>query len=260
MHETYLSTPSDRRSANQLHRIRTRSHRAIQHGSHLTSTLSGLSSDMQVSIEVEAEAKIYELVLQATHLHLFQDAYLDALPLWIVIRGLMSRLAAAYAQESGRKEAMVLGWMDEWVDPRIRYAAWKLGRRSGETEGVEGVLGDFEDEIEGLVDEFGVRRLMDGLSDKQGGQGGTPGERTVRWLGQDIEVRNPDVVGALGNVTKALARLDAFNRKKGEKKRKGGKMKAFDRVLGSLDDAAGLVGRIIEETRVGVFFFLFFFG
>ncbi|CED83919.1 Signal recognition particle, subunit Srp68 [Phaffia rhodozyma] len=256
LHQAWLQTPSDRRTSAQMHRVRMRSQRSLFHSGNLYALLIALPAEASVRLQTIAQAKINHLLLQAIHLHLFRESFMDALPLFIVTRQLLLALADVHAAESGRKEALALGWVDEQVDPRIRYGAWKLGRRSDSaSEGVEGIVADFEDEMDGLLEDQGVKAMLEDLKKlkasstriEQGPAFG--GERKISWLGEEIEVRNPDIVSSLSKVSKALARLDEFEGRKKAGKQRGGKMKAFDRALGSLGEAVGVVQRILDESQ-----------
>lgn len=171
----------------------------------------------------------------------------------MVARELLSALAQA--ETASRSEAMALSWMDDEVDPRIRFCAYKLGRK--DAHDVAGIVAEFQGaELDELLDEYAAKSILSALRSTASGQEASGIKKSmgeVEWLGQRIAFRNADVVTVMERVGKATARLEQLTQPAaGDKKAKGGKMKAYDRVLLELSEGIEKVKRIREEAEVSL--------
>ncbi|KAL7416600.1 hypothetical protein BDY24DRAFT_377612 [Mrakia frigida] len=240
LHQTYLSSPAATRHSSTLHNSHTRSSKSLSHASNLLSLLLSLPSSNPTSPRSLGQAKIYHLVLQAG-LAFKKEDYESALPAYIVARTLLAQLAEG--EETPRGEALALGWMDEEVDPRIRFCAYKLGRK--DSHDVAGIVAEFGgDELVELLQSYDateVLQVLEGWTGEEGRERKKMGK--VVWLEREIEFRNADVVGVMEKVEKALKRLEGATGAGGKK------MRAYDRVLGELGEAFEKVKRIRSEGQ-----------
>jgi signal recognition particle subunit SRP68 len=174
------------------------------------------------------------------------------------------------AEEGARGEARAFSWMDEEVDPRVRFCAYKLGRK--DAHDVKGIVDEFQgQELEELLEEFEAKEIVEALkvaaAEQENGAEGKRKSGEVEWLGERIGFRNAEGVGVMEKVGKAVSKLEELTAKKerenkvegGKGKRqqqqqqqgkRGGKMKAYDRVLLELSEGVEKVKQIREDAEV----------
>lgn len=243
LQQTYLSSPVATRHTSTLHNSNTRSSKSLLHASNLLSLLLSLPSTTATSPRSLGQAKIYHLVLKAG-LAFKKEDFESALSAYIVARTLLSQLAEG--EDTPRGEALALGWMDEEVDPRIRFCAYKLGRK--DSHDVEGIAAEFAgDELAELLAEYQaveVLQVLEGWAVEQGRDDKKKSGKKIVWLEKEVEFRNADVVVVMEKVEKALAKLEGATGAGGKK------MRAYDRVLGELGEAFEKVKRIRTEGQV----------
>lgn len=144
----------------------------------------------------------------------------------------------------------------------LRFCAYALGREElsvGVGEVARRVVLEEEEEEEGRAP-GGYHELMELLRGEREEREKEGGERVnlgIQWRGQDIPVRNVELVEVVQKVKDALRTLEGDSLVKGEGKKGKAKkvlsakrMGTYDRVLLVLSDAEAVASQLVEDNKV----------
>lgn len=253
LQQAYLSAPPAMRLKSTLHQSHTRAQKAIKHAEHLVALLGSLPVEAPASVRSLAQAKVNVLLLTSARAFA-KEQYDEALPGYVVARAMLQLLAKG--EPNPRDEATALSWIDDEVDPRVRFCAYKLGRR--EAHDVEGIVVEFADDLPELLTDLEAQDVYGSLEAWAGESASSkPKASQVVWLGREVEFRNADVVGVMKEVEVALGKLAVYEQgatttsAAAAPPKKGGKIKAFDKALVALGNAYEKVREIRAQSQVG---------
>ncbi len=197
------------------------------------------------------EVTAYTLMLSGKFLR-YRDEYQDALEQLCVARDLLDKLAET--ADSSRNQALATLFADE-ISPEIRYCAHQLGHTKSYE--VDAIVKELSPKHRGsLVHGYDqvIKKLFAESQNKQGSEGGHV-LQPLLWDGQEVPIRNPELVDVLLQVQKAEAALKAEGSTHGDgsmfserKSRKG--VASYDAVLAALSDAEDVARKLVESQQV----------
>jgi len=243
--------PSNAAKAGKLrHSSTARFRRAIHWCTQLLSHCQSLYTSQRLSAENMVEVTAYTLMLSGKFLR-YRDEYQDALEQLCVARDLLDKLAET--ADSSRNQALATLFADE-ISPEIRYCAHQLGHTKSYE--VDAIVKELSPKHRGsLVHGYDqvIKNLFAESQNKQGSEGGHVLQPLV-WDGQEVPIRNPELVDVLLQVQKAEAALKAEGSTHGDgsmsserKSRKG--VASFDAVLAALSDAEDVARKLVESQQ-----------
>lgn len=201
---------------------------------------------------------VYTLILNGRFLK-YRDDYQDALEQLCVARDLLDELAKT--AETSKDQALATLFSDE-ISPEIRLCAHELGRsKSYDVDGIVKEIAPLRRKE--LVE--GYEQLMQRLEIERGAEAKKMGKKHLTpllWEGQEVPVRNPELVDVLLDVQAAERYLLASQSapeetkatsvkgkpRKVHKSRKG--VAAYDGILSALSNAEDIARKLVEAQQV----------
>ncbi|KLO06310.1 hypothetical protein SCHPADRAFT_882944 [Schizopora paradoxa] len=232
------------------HSSTARFRRAIHWCTQLLSHCQSLHASQRLSAKNMVEVTAYTLMLSGKFLR-YRDEYQDSLEQLCVTRDLLDKLAET--ADSSRNQALATLFADE-ISPEIRYCAHQLGHTKSYE--VDAIVKELSPKHRGtLVQGYDrmIKKLYTESQTTQGDEGGRVLQPLI-WDGQEVPIRNPELVDVLLQVQKAEAALKAEGGAQGEgkmsrgrKSRKG--VASFDAVLAALSDAEDVTRKLVETQQ-----------
>lgn len=232
------------------HHLARRLGRALLQSDHLLSIVDSLSSS-QLSTAQKAQTTAYYLYMKGS-LAFEQSKYQEGVEVLSVLHELLRILSER--SDTAQDEALANELMDEIV-PMLRFCAYSL--RMDTSNGV-GEIAKETTEVQG-------EKLVKGwsnLNEELAKSGGKESRETVEltWRGEDIPVRNVELVKVVLKVNQALASLaaDKLPSKKGKEGKKGGRvevmgarrMGTYDKALFTLSEGEETARQLMEDNQV----------
>ncbi|KZS90358.1 hypothetical protein SISNIDRAFT_457898 [Sistotremastrum niveocremeum HHB9708] len=192
------------------------------------------------------ESHVYVLILVG-RLHFKRYEFSDALEHFAVAYELL-RILASHSLSS-RDQALANVFIDE-ISPEIRYSAHELGREKAY-------------DIEGIVDEISpkcrtklvanytelVASYQKEIAKAAGGE--KRRLQPVLWEGQEVPIRNPELVDVFLKVQDAQAQKVAKLASEDKKKNSRSRVAVFDALLNAWSDAEDVSRKLVEAQQPG---------
>ncbi|KAF5393532.1 hypothetical protein D9757_000578 [Collybiopsis confluens] len=241
-------------AASLRHHATGRFRRSIHWATQLLSLAQTLYTADKLTAESLLQVTAYVLLLNGRFL-LSREDFESALPQLSVTRRILDILAD-HATTS-KDHALAVLWADQ-VGPMIRWSAHQMGREKAYdvdsivaqvakenvkelVDGWDGILKKFRDQVEP-----GDANTAAAAAKKDLGKAKLD-QSKLMWEGENVPVRNPELVDMLLKVQSAEAKFDSTNIA-GNKGNAGKKaVAAYDAVLAALSDAEEVAKKLSES-------------
>ncbi|KAF5314115.1 hypothetical protein D9611_006920 [Ephemerocybe angulata] len=232
------------------HSATGRFRRAVNWSTQLLSHCQELYAQGRLSAENIIEATVYTIIINGRFLR-YRYEYDDALVQLSIARSLLDELAAAAT--TSRDQALAVLFADE-INPEIRHCAHELGQ--AKAYDIDGIVAQLTPKQKtAIVEDY------DSLIVKLKSEGQASGVsetrkklRELKWEGQPVPVRNPELVDVLLKVQEGEARLaeaqrqSASSSKHAVQSKKG--IAAYDATLLALSDAEEVARKLAEAQQL----------